>query len=447
MDRQTLDQPLPHSPEAERAILGAMLLDGQAAAAALSLLAPEDFYVRAHQLVCRAARAVSEEGRPVDAVTVGESLRDDSLLEQVGGVAFVSGLSYGVPAMNVAPYARIVRGKALMRQIVRTANRVTTEALEGDEEPAEVLRRAEEMFSALARDNADAATHRPRSLAELAPQVTKTLERMYRGVSDAVPTGFDEIDSRLTGGGLLPKQFVLIAARPSVGKSSLMLDIAANVARKGGRALCFSLEMGAEQLTLRLLAVETGIERWKFRPGVWERDYRRGVEGLAELSKLPVWVDDTARTLARVRDYARQMWKSPETRPDVILVDYLQLVQGETRRGSRNDDVGAVSRGLKALAMELSVPVIALSQLSRDCEKQGREPELSDLRDSGELEQDADVVLFLFGNRPEEGEEFYSRTLKCAKQRDGGLFRAELVFNGPLVTFRPTVGAREEDAW
>lgn len=438
MDDRLLERPLPHSSDAERAVLGSVMLNPALAAQAGLLLAPADFYLRAHQFVFRALLELAERGAEIDPLLLAEELRREGVLEQAGGMAFVSELTYGLPlSANIASYAHLIREHALSRQLIRVSNKIMTDALEGDEEARVTLAHAEEMLTTLSAAHADLDVCRPLSIAERRDAQARRHELHFRGVSDAVATGFHELDARLTGGGLRPKQFVILAARPSVGKSSLALDIAANVAASDKSVLLFSLEMGAEQLIERLEAYTANIERWKIRPGIYESDYRRLTTALDEVSRLPVWVDDTSRTVSAIRRHARELSRRPETRPALIVVDYLQLVDSEQRRGSRNDDVGAVSRALKGLAMELEVPVLALSQLSRDCEKQGREPELSDLRDSGELEQDADTVLFLFGNKPEEGATFYERTLKCAKQREGGLFRVDLLFNGSLVTFRP----------
>jgi replicative DNA helicase len=434
---EQLEGPMPHSAETERAVLGAMMLDGRTALEAAARLTPADFYVGAHALAFRALREIAEGGEEPDPLTVGEALRRDGVLERVGGLTFLSQLTFGVPGgMGLAPYYRILRDKALKRQLVRAGNKITSEAAADDDEARAVLSSASEMLSTLSADNSDQQPRKPLPLSERLKDQQRRHELMFRGVSDALPTGFDEIDAHLLGGGLQPKQFVILAARPSVGKTSLMLDIAANVSASGRRVLAFSLEMGAELLIDRLASFAAGVERWKIRPGIWQADYDRLRKGTAEVCSLPVYVDDSSRTISAIRRHVRDLCRRPETRPDLVLLDYIQLVDPELKGGSLNERIGAVSAFLKGMGMEHGFPVLALSQLSRDCEKQGREPELSDLRDSGTLEQDGDLILALFGDRPEEGARLYERTLKCLKQKDGPLFRERLIFNGPLVSFR-----------
>lgn len=445
-DRDTqLERPMPHAAETERAVLGSMMLDGRCALEAAHSLTANDFYVRAHQFCFRAMCSVVERMEELNPLVIGEELRREGVLEQVGGFTFISELTFGLPhATNLASYVRILRDKALKRQLVKVSSKVTSDALEDDDEARTVLSSASEMFSALSTENSDQQPRKPLPLSERAKDQQRRHELMFRGVSDALPTGFAEIDRNLLGGGLQPKQFVILAARPSVGKTSLMLDIAANVSAQGKRVLAFSLEMGAELLIDRLASYASGVERWKIRPGIWQTDYDRLRRGTEEVCKLPLFVDDSSRTISAIRRHVRDLCRRPETRPDLVLLDYIQLVDPELKGGSLNERIGAVSAFLKGMGMEHGFPVLALSQLSRDCEKQGREPELSDLRDSGTLEQDGDLILALFGDRPEEGAKLYERTLKCLKQKDGPLFRESLIFDGPHVTFRPcSYGERE----
>jgi replicative DNA helicase len=434
-----LEKPLPHAPDVERTVLGAMLLSERCALEAAHSLTVSDFYVRAHQLIFRAIRSIAEASGELNPILICEELRREGVLEEAGGVAFISELTYGLPPLKtVASYVRLLRDKALKRQLIRVTNKVTNDALADDEEARKVLSDASEMLSALSIENADQQPKKPLALSDRLKDQQRRHELLFKGVSDALPTGFDEIDRHLLGGGLQPKQFVILAARPSVGKTSLMLDIAANVSAQGKRVLIFSLEMGAELLIDRLASYASGVERWKIRSGIWEADYQRLAKATKEVCQLPVWVDDSSRTVSAIRRHVTDLCKRQETKPDLVLLDYIQLVDPELKSGSLNERIGAVSAFLKGLGMTHNFPALALSQLSRDCEKQGREPELSDLRDSGTLEQDGDLIMFLFGDKPEEGARVYERTLKCAKQKDGPLFRERVIFNGPVVSFRPS---------
>ncbi|MFL6210998.1 MAG: replicative DNA helicase [Pyrinomonadaceae bacterium] len=432
-----LEQPLPHSADAERAILGAVILDNPLLAPVAALLTPEDFYVRAYRLVLVAMLTLADIGSAINPLLLGEELKRQEQLEQVGGVAFISELTYGLPRFaNLAPYIKAVRDKSLLRVLLHFANHVTSSALEADAVGADILTWIDEHAQAARAEYLGDSRQGIRTAADMLPVLQTRYEQFLRHVSDAVPTGFSDLDANLTGQGLGRGRLIPLAARPSLGKTTLGLDIVANAAAMGRRVLCFSLEMATEHLMDRLVAVEADVPRWKIQAGMSERDYRMALAALPDLCRLPVAFDDYSRAVADVRRVVREHARHHETAPDLVFVDYLQLVAAEGRRATRNDEVGSVSRALKGLAMECNVPVLAACQLSRDCERHNREPELYDLRDSGETEQDADVVLLLFGDKAAEGQTFRNVTVKCAKQRDGKLFRVEMPFNGELITFR-----------
>ncbi len=434
-NEQLFEHPLPHSPDAERAVLGAVLINPDLIAQARAMLTPADFYVRAHALVFAALTELDETGTEMGTVLVAERLRASGDLAAVGGKSFVSDLTYGVPFIrNVKHYADAILESSYQRELAKLGAAITSRAQ--DEPAPEVVEWAvERLFSAQARRTVG-ARHGVRDAAEMLDPQTARYRQFSRDVSDSISTGFPAIDSNLTGCGFARKRLTLIAARPSGGKTALALDIVANAAGAGHRALMFSLEMSGEMLLDRLVSVASAVPRCKIQAGIAKHDYQSLVSALPTVCDLPIMFDDSSRSIAEIRRVVKERARRAETRPDFVVVDYLQLVEVEGRRGTRNDEVGAVSRALKGLAMEFDVPVLALSQLSRDCERQDREPELRDLRDSGEVEQDADTVLLMFGDKPEEGMSYREITVKCAKQRDGKLFREKMPFNGELVTFR-----------
>lgn len=423
---------MPHDPQAEKAILGSILIDNGRLFEVKARLKTEAFYVPLHRRAWIAFCELSDEGREIDAITVAERMQRNGELRD-GERSEISALTSGIPrSLNLTSYVEIVRRKAQRRWLIRFGNEVSKRGLESDESEAALIQWADSRLE-LVRPRIEEQKRGPAPISERLPAQAARFEKFYRGVSDCVGTGFQEIDSRLTGAGFGRKHFVIIAARPSIGKTSLALDFAANSAARGERALIFSLEMSAEMLMDRLVAVEAGVPRWKIQAGIRQFDYERITEALPAVCAKAITIDDSSFSLSEIRSHTREIMRRNPV--DLIIIDYLQLIDVE-RTGSRNDDVGEVSRALKLLAMEWNVPVIALSQLSRSCETQSREPELRDLRDSGEIEQNADTVFFLFGDKPEETVSFRDITIKCAKQREGPLFRTQIPFNCELVTFR-----------
>ena len=436
---QMLERPLPHSADAERAILGAIILDNGLVNQAIELLRPDDFYVRAHQHLFRAMISMSERGAEINPILLGEELRRDGALEQVGGIAFISELTYGLPHFtNLAHYAKVVKDKSMLRQLVRVANKITSEALEEEDEATLILDHAEQMIFALA----DERTRQ--GFAHVKPVADGILEKIQelggRGsVLTGLTTGFTELD-KLTSG-LQPSDLIIVAARPSMGKTSLCLTLAQNAAIQANAVVgVFSLEMSKESLVMRMLCSEGHVDAHRFRAGFLSRDeWARLAGALGTLSETKIFIDDTPGiSVLEMRAKARRL-AAEQKRLDLIIVDYLQLMSGSSRRSeSRQQEVSQISRELKGLAKELNVPLVALSQLSRAPEaRTDHRPQLSDLRESGAIEQDADVVAFIYR------EEQYNRTEEnagiaeviVAKQRNGPTDTVQLAFLKEFTRF------------
>jgi replicative DNA helicase len=436
---QMLERPLPHSADAERAILGAIVLDNGLVNQAIELLRPEDFYVRAHQHLFRAMISMSERGAEINPILLGEELRRDGALEQVGGIAFISELTYGLPHFtNLAHYAKVVKDKSMLRQLVKVANKITSEALEEEDEATLILDHAEQMIFALA----DERTRQ--GFAHVKPVADGILEKVQelggRGsVLTGLTTGFAELD-KLTSG-LQPSDLIIVAARPSMGKTSLCLTLAQNAAIQANAVVgVFSLEMSKESLVMRMLCSEGHVDAHRFRSGFLSRDeWARLAGALGTLSETKIFIDDTPGiSVLEMRAKARRL-AAEQKRLDLIIVDYLQLMSGSSKRSeSRQQEVSQISRELKGLAKELNVPLVALSQLSRAPEaRTDHRPQLSDLRESGAIEQDADVVAFIYR------EEQYNRTEEnagiaeviVAKQRNGPTDTVQLAFLKEFTRF------------
>jgi replicative DNA helicase len=436
---QMLERPLPHSAESERAILGAIILDNGLVNQAIELLKPDDFYVRAHYHIFRAMISMSERGAEINPILLGEELRRDSALDQVGGIAFISELTYGLPHFtNVAAYAKMVRDKSMLRQLVKVANKITSEALEEEDEATLILDHAEQMIFALA----DERTRQ--GFSHVKPVADQILEKVQElggrgGVLTGLTTGFTELDTMTSG--LQPSDLIIVAARPSMGKTSLCLTLAQNAAIQANAVVgVFSLEMSKESLVMRMLCSEGHVDAHRFRSGFLSREeWARLAGALGTISETKIFIDDTPGiSVLEMRAKARRL-AAEQKRLDLIIVDYLQLMSGSSRRSeSRQQEVSQISRELKGLAKELNVPLVALSQLSRAPEaRTDHRPQLADLRESGAIEQDADVVAFIYR------EEQYNRTEEnagvaeviVAKQRNGPTGTVNLAFLKEFTRF------------
>lgn len=392
----------PHHAEAERSILGAILLNNESISRVLEIgLEARDFYREAHQKVFEVALSLAERGNPVDLVTMTTALRDRGSLEQIGGTATLTSLfDDSFATGNVMYYARIVRDKAILRRMIQVTSDIASQAYDGVEDTEAFLDDAErEVY--LVSDTK--ATKSFLSMQEILVENMHSIEELSQRKSDVVglSTGFTDFDRLTTG--LRPGQLIIIAARPAMGKTSLFLSMAQNIAMSGkGVVAIFSLEMSKEELGFRFLSGMTRIEAKKLKVGrLAERDWPRLAQAADQLSKSKIFIDDSGDlTVMDVRARCRRL-KSAEKRIDLIVVDYLQLMKGtkgaQRGDGSREREISEISRNLKNLAKELKVPIIALSQLNRGVESRpNKRPMLSDLRESGSIEQDADIVCFIY---------------------------------------------------
>lgn len=386
----------PQNVEAEQSLLGSILIDPEAMVRVSTLVRPEDFYRETHGIIYGAALELHERRQPADFVTLRDALEQRGQLELVGGTAYLTTLVNSVPtSAHAEHYGRIVQRTATLRRLIEAATEITGLAFEPTDDVEEVIDRAEQILFRVAE------RRHARDLAPISQVVARYYERIQvlaerEGQSLGIPTGFEQLDKLL--GGLQPSDLIILAARPSMGKTALALTMATSAAKRFGiRVALFSLEMSAEQLVQRLIAAETGIDSQRLRIGqVQEHEWQLIVQAASALSETNVFIDDSPTlTVMEMRSKARRLHSQYGL--DLVVVDYLQLMQGDRRSENRVQEISNISRGLKALARELNVPVLALSQLSRAVEsRQDKRPQLSDLRESGSIEQDADVVLFIY---------------------------------------------------
>jgi replicative DNA helicase len=434
----TLERPLPSNLDAERSILGAILLDNSALNTAIEALKVDDFFLLQHRNVFNQMVALGEAQQPIDLVTLSDELHRRGELEASGGAAYLASLADGVPRVsNVEHYARIVKEKAMLRNLVHAANRIQQNALDGEEGADAILDDAESKIFALAEDRVKAGLI---SVKDIVRDNFERLEKIFReGKSvTGISTGYGELDKLLSG--LQPSELIILAARPSQGKTALALNLAENIAiRRGLPVALFSLEMSKESLLQRLVASVAQVDAHKFRSGHLSReDWRRMTEGLGQISSAPLWVDDAGSTsVLEIGAKARRLKRDKGL--SLVIVDYLQLISGRGRFNSRQEEVASISRGLKGLAKELQIPVLVLSQLTRAPEREERGPQLSDLRESGAIEQDADVVMFIyrpnFFNLNATPEERDMADILIAKQRNGPTDKVKFVFRSRLTRF------------
>lgn len=436
----------PQNLEAEQSVLGAMLIDREAIVRAMELLTDEDFYRDAHRKTFAAMVAVFERSEAVDLVTVSEELRAHNQLEVVGGLTFLTGLASAVPtAANVEHYARIVRDKSVLRRMISAATGIVTRCYEGGDEVREVVDLAEQAVFSVSTLSKYSGVAKLR-LKEIMLGAFDYIEQLYNSQErvTGVPTGFERLNN-LTAG-FQQSDLVVLAARPSQGKTSLALNFTRTAAILNGMpVLYFSMEQSALQLALRLLSGEARIDGNLLRTGRLAREHwPRLAEASGRLGSAPVYIDDTPNlSVMEVRTRARRL--KAEVDLKLVIVDYLQLMHTGGRTESRQQEISEVSRLLKALGRELNVPVLALSQLRRAVEqREGERPQLSDLRESGAIEQDADVVMFIYQD-PKSREQGESKVeLIVAKQRNGPTGSVELYFQKNVGVFFPADTVHDE---
>lgn len=436
----------PQNIEAEQAVLGAMLIDKEAIAKATEVLSADDFYREAHRVIFSAMLELYNKNEAVDMVTVTEILKRDNKLEDIGGIAYITSLANVVlTAANVKYHAEIVAEKSVLRQLVRVSTEIAARGYEANEDVGTLLDTAESRILEISnRKKKNDFTAINDILMDSVQSIESLLQN--KGGLTGLPAGFADLD-KLTSG-LHPSDFIILAARPSMGKTALALNIVQNVALRAHKVIggeprsvaFFSLEMSKEQLVNRMLCAEAGIDSQRLRVGeMRDEDWTHLWDACDTMSRAKIYIDDTAGITAMdMRSRARRL--KAEHGLDLIVVDYLQLMQGSGKRnnsGDRQQEVSEISRSLKALARELDVPVLALSQLSRSVEsRQVKRPMLSDLRESGSLEQDADIVAFLYREDYYNPETENKHTeLIIAKHRNGPVDTVNLFFQKQFTKF------------
>jgi len=437
MPDPAVDRPLPHNLEAERAVLGAILLNAESIHNAVEFIKDTDFFRDAHRRIFEKMLGLMERGQAIDFITIKDELTRSGELDQVGGPAYVASLVDGLPhGVNVGDYARIVKQKSTLRSLIQSANRVLSSAYHAEEDAEVIIDEAEREIFAIAEGSIHGGFVSMRDLASASFAMVEQAHARKQLIT-GVPTGFIELDEMMAG--LQPSDLIIVAARPSMGKTSLVLNMAQHVGTKTDMTVgFFSLEMSKEQLFLRMLTSEAGIDSHRLRTGfLGERDFPKLTTALETLGRARIFIDDTASIgVLEMRAKARRL--KAEHALDLIIIDYIQLMQGRGRFENRVTELASISRGLKGLAKELQVPVVVLSQLSRAPEQRpSKRPQLSDLRESGALEQDADVVIMIYR------EDMYEATeenqgiaeLIMAKQRNGPTGSVRLAFIREFTRF------------
>ncbi|MCU0611156.1 MAG: replicative DNA helicase [Candidatus Eisenbacteria bacterium] len=436
-DRATVGLIPPQAPEAELAVLGAVMLDRNALLTVQEILESDAFYSPANRTIYRTMLELQAKGVPIDLVTVQEGLRAGGTLDATGGTMYLSELlEHVATAANVDYYAHIVAEKARLREMISVATKITSGCYQG---PDNVERFLDEAEQAVYNVGQSKRTGHFRPLKELVAEALVELDAIHGGdrKRTGLPTGFPDLDDPLSG--LHPGNLIIIAGRPAMGKTALALDMIRHATvREKVPCAFFSLEMSHFEIAQRLLSAESGIDSHRLRTGrMSESDWRAVTGVMGVLSEAALWVDDSAGlSVAEIRAKSRRLKSEHEI--GLVVVDYLQLVSSGKNAESRQIEISEISRGLKALAKELSLPVIALSQLNRKPEdrREGKRPQLSDLRESGAIEQDADVVLLIYRPGAYDREEDQTKTeLIIAKQRNGPTGTVDLVFKSATTRF------------
>lgn len=427
----------PHNLEAEQSVLGALMLDPEVGSSVFEVLQPEDFYRDNHRQIFLAVRNLFEQGDPIDLVTVAENLRQSGRLEQIGGIATISQIARSVPsAVNCEYYAKIVAEKSLLRQLIRTAGQISEKGYEPGEVATALLEEAEKMIMDLSQRQVKDGFE---SIRNILLNTFEKIETLYasKGSLTGVPTYFTELD-RMTSG-WQPSDLIIIAARPSMGKTAFVLNMAQNAAvRANVPVALFSLEMSKEQLVQRMLCSEAMVDQQRVRTGdLLDTDWPKLTRAVGPLSEASIFIDDTVGiSLAELRSKARRL--KLEHGLGLIVIDYLQLMSLGRKSESRQQEVAQISRGLKGIARELSVPVIALSQLNRGVEqRQDKRPIMSDLLESGAIEADADVISFIYRDEyynPDSDKKGIAEII-IAKHRNGPVGAVELGYLKEFTKF------------
>ncbi len=438
----------PWNNEAEQAVLGAMLLDQDAALNAAQILTDDMFYREAHRRLFRAMVTLTERRSVIDHITLRDELNRKGELDTIGGYDYIAELTDAVPtAANLEYHAQIVRDKAILRRLIETATNIITEAYDANAAPRDLLDSAEARIFHVSQQRREEGFTRLKEMLWPTMERIETLQKRGQAIT-GVPAGFTDLDNLTSG--FQPGELVVVAARPSMGKTAFVLNIATHAAVEGHGTAIFSLEMSKEALVQRMLTAEARVDSQLVRRGMLrDFDFTKLARAAGVLQSCPVWIDDTpALTLLEMRSKARRLRAESDVR--MIVVDYLQLMRSPEYAENRVQEISDISRSLKGLAKELEVPVVALSQLSRASEQRGgeRKPILSDLRDSGAIEQDADLVIFI--HRPE----YYDREdeskrglaeIMLEKHRNGPTGLVHLHFNREYTRFDNLTQREEQE--
>ncbi|WP_172198957.1 replicative DNA helicase [Saccharibacillus qingshengii] len=425
------DRVPPQNLEAEQAVLGAVLLQAESLITVMEKITADDFYDKSHQMIFEAMVQLGEESQPIDLVTLTSLLKDRGQLEDLGGVSYLAKLANAVPtAANVEYYAQMIEEKAMLRRLIRTATQIVSEGYTGGEDVGLMLSDAERKILEISNRRSSGGFV---AIRDVLMEVFDRVEMLNQnsGNSTGIPSGFVDLD-RMTAG-FQRNDLIILAARPSVGKTAFALNVAQNVSVRAGETVAiFSLEMSAAQLVQRMICAEANLDASVMRTGEFkDEDWTKLTMGIASLSEAEIYIDDTPGiTVADIRSKCRRLKK--ERGLGMIVIDYLQLIQGRGKSGeNRQQEVSDISRTLKQIARELELPVIALSQLSRGVEqRQDKRPMMSDLRESGSIEQDADIVAFLYRDDYYNADTEKKNIIEIiiAKQRNGPVGTVELVF-------------------
>ncbi|MFR1812085.1 MAG: replicative DNA helicase [Terrisporobacter sp.] len=427
----------PHSVESEQSILGSIILDKEAIITVAETIQPIDFYKEAHKIIYESMLKLNSNNEPIDLITLIEELRKEGHLDSIGGISYLTSLSTIVPTTsNVKYYANIVKEKSVMRQLIKASNEIINLGYDASTDVQEILDKAEKNIFDISQEKSGDDIQ---PINVVLQDTFEMIEKLCTDKSEVtgITTGFADLNKKING--LQRTDLILLAARPAMGKTAFSLNLVQNAALKGDASVAvFSLEMSKEQLVQRMLSAQSNVELSKIKTGnLGESDWPRIIDGMAVLSEANIFIDDTPGIkISEIRSKCRRL--KIEKGLDLILIDYLQLMEGEGKNENRQQEIAKISRSLKILAKELDCPVVALSQLSRSPElRKDHRPILSDLRESGSIEQDADIVMFLYRDEyyHDDSEKKNIGEVIIAKNRHGETGNVELVWFGQVQKF------------
>ena len=431
----------PHSVESEQSILGSIILDKDAIITVAETINPSDFYKEAHKIIYESMLSLNSNNEPIDLITLIEELRKEGHLDNIGGISYLTSLSTIVPTTsNVKYYANIVKEKSVMRQLIKASNEIINLGYDASTDVQEILNKAEKSIFDISQEKSGDDIQPINAVLQDTFDMIEKLCTEKKEVT-GITTGFKDLNKKING--LQRTDLILLAARPAMGKTAFSLNLVQNASLKGDASVAvFSLEMSKEQLVQRMLSAQSNVELSKIKTGtLGESDWPRIIDGMAVLSEAKIFIDDTPGIkISEIRSKCRRL--KMEKGLDLILIDYLQLMEGEGKNENRQQEIAKISRSLKILAKELDCPVVALSQLSRSPElRKDHRPILSDLRESGSIEQDADIVMFLYRDEyyHDDSEKKNIGEVIVAKNRHGETGNVELVWFGQVQKFADKV--------